>query len=696
MRANVCSVFQLPFLIFGSALAQPQTPQGAASALGSCQGKVLTEYTIGSAKVVDPFWILRWRKLDPAVLAAVTALQGKSYSFTTVNAVSTQIESQGWLPDTPDTRVNIAYSDISVQNCSDTDKKLDVAFVIFSARISATLSTFYEWRNSQATAPQAAAGLDKADAPVQVAPEAGFEPGRGFYGGGMARIPFQSGGIFRVLEMQGTGSSKSRNLAATLVGSYDSPVALLSHAEWRLAYVDSRNPVFLNAQIGQSKLVGQVLGATRPLSGLVLRFGGSLEGGTLQSDLAVAGASNSHYTSLKLFSGATGNWRNQALAASFGLGLGATGNDFAGSWRKLLGDVSHQLWLPVGSYRFLEVEQHLNAGGIQNVGTVPLAARFYGGNRDTPFILGSDWTIGAGPVVRSIPSNRFYASAAGFGGDRFFAYNSTTALTVWGKPVVPPELLQGTDFLTLLNSQVDSQAGVLGVYYESKDVHFLAAWNARDALTVALAQVKAAADALQAAAPAALLPEFKACAAAIAMPAGALRRAKNDKPIKGVGLVPEFLPGGIYPLEAVVTACGTELVNKLAAVSIPAPALASAAKTLADVASGIVSNVRAINKTQAETKAKNDLAYVRRTLDIITKQMTITSISPVFVFDVARMSPQAGGISAGNRYGVGGGVRFTLVSTVSFTAGYAVNVRARPGEGAGAFFFSLGTRNLFQ
>ena len=44
----------------------------------------------------------------------------------------------------------------------------------------------------------------------------------------------------------------------------------------------------------------------------------------------------------------------------------------------------------------------------------------------------------------------------------------------------------------------------------------------------------------------------------------------------------------------------------------------------------------------------------------------------------------------------GGGIRLTLVSTVSFTAGYAVNVHPHPGEGTGAFFFSLTSRNLFQ
>jgi hypothetical protein len=41
----------------------------------------------------------------------------------------------------------------------------------------------------------------------------------------------------------------------------------------------------------------------------------------------------------------------------------------------------------------------------------------------------------------------------------------------------------------------------------------------------------------------------------------------------------------------------------------------------------------------------------------------------------------------GTRYAVGGGIRLTLVSTVSVTATYAVNPQRRPGEGSGAGLF---------
>jgi hypothetical protein len=43
-----------------------------------------------------------------------------------------------------------------------------------------------------------------------------------------------------------------------------------------------------------------------------------------------------------------------------------------------------------------------------------------------------------------------------------------------------------------------------------------------------------------------------------------------------------------------------------------------------------------------------------------------------------------------------GGVRFTLVSSVSVTAGYAWNPTHKLGEGQGAFFFAMKFHDLFE
>ncbi|HJZ97001.1 MAG TPA: hypothetical protein VKE70_10885, partial [Candidatus Solibacter sp.] len=500
------------------AYPQSKPQQTQESTIGNCKEQNLAGFTIRKARVSDPFWILRWRKLDAATLAQVEALTGKPYSFDTVNAVSKQIENKGWLPDTPDARAEFSFSEIAVEDCR--DKQLDVVFTIFSAGISSTLSSLLEWRTQQIQVPAQAAGVSKTNAPAHFSPQLGFDPAKGFVAGGATRLTLAQGSPFQSIDVAGTGSSASRTFEASLNGAYDSPDHLLSHIAWRLHLKNTLLPAAANGELGQSTLAGQFSAVTKPLRGIVYRFGGLMEGGTDQgsfqsNSLAANTILNTHFTSAKLYGGVTGNWTNQALAASFGAQFGSTGNGFHGDWRKFIGDVSHQLWLNAGKRRTFDLEQRFTAGGIQNVGRIPVAERFFGGNHDVPFIPGSDWVIRSGPVIRSIPTNRMYLTAAGIGGDRFLSYNSTTAWTVWGIPVIPKELDNDPQFRQLLNGAITSDTSILVTYYESKDPHFVAIRNATPGVIDKLIALQTVVTAAQAGAPDPVKPQFRACLAAI-------------------------------------------------------------------------------------------------------------------------------------------------------------------------------------
>jgi hypothetical protein len=65
------------------------------------------------------------------------------------------------------------------------------------------------------------------------------------------------------------------------------------------------------------------------------------------------------------------------------------------------------------------------------------------------------------------------------------------------------------------------------------------------------------------------------------------------------------------------------------------------------------------------------------------------------MFDVARIAPRTVAGFGGARYGVGGGLRLSVVS-LDLTAGYSWNPRRRAGEGRGAFVFSLDVSDLFH
>jgi len=88
-------------------------------------------------------------------------------------------------------------------------------------------------------------------------------------------------------------------------------------------------------------------------------------------------------------------------------------------------------------------------------------------------------------------------------------------------------------------------------------------------------------------------------------------------------------------------------------------------------------------------RAKTEFKLPKRAIDAFTNEMNLMSISPLVIFDAARIGPQLSSAAGGLRYGIGGGVRFGLASHVNFDIGYAVNPNPKPWEGRGAFFFSM-------
>jgi hypothetical protein len=682
-------------VVVATAVAQDQT---AASPIGSCAGIAgLNNYTIRSSRLEDPFWMLRWRKPSPALLASVSGLAGQTYSFKLVKEVSDAIEKETWLPVSADVRAEFSYSDIAIEDCR--DNQLDVVFNIFSARISTTLSTSMEWGQKKKAAPHEAAGVSKTTR-FRFSPEAGFDSAQQLFAGGRMQAMWDKRIPFSNLEVEGLGSTASRFLSAALTAQHDSPTAWLGHAEWSLNFRNTATPAG-ETELKEGRLGLQFLGTTRPLGGAVIRFGASMDGGFAQSgfgeaELSAGTVASSGLTSTNLYAGITAHGRHQALAASYALRFGAMDHKFHGDWRKHIGDVAFDLWWPVGDHKLLEFEQRLTLGTLQTLRAVPAAERFFGGNREVPLMPGDNWRIRSNPVIRSIPTNRFYRTGTGAGAEQFVAYNSTTGVTVFQRPIVPKELTDDDEFERKLNGAIVSQESILQVVHASKDENFQAIKDGLPAVAAKLRELEKSEDAAAATAPAALDPHFLACTEVLESSSFAVENAIKGKPAQAYGWVKELLPGGDNALADVVSSCGETLVRQLRAAKIDPGLLESGATELNMLAGEIARRFQAISQERASEKAKADIGYVRRTLDIITKQMNITSVSPIFVFDVARLGPTDQSPFAGNRYGIGGGIRFTLVSSVSFTAGYAANPNSRPGEGPGAFFFSLTTRNLFD
>ncbi len=103
-----------------------------------------------------------------------------------------------------------------------------------------------------------------------------------------------------------------------------------------------------------------------------------------------------------------------------------------------------------------------------------------------------------------------------------------------------------------------------------------------------------------------------------------------------------------------------------------------------------------IDNEAAKAKTDRDMSFITQTVNTLIDQVNFASISPVLVFDTARIGPQAASMGGGIRYGVGGGIRFSLLDTVRFTAGYAFNPNPKSWEGRGAAFFSMEIVSLFR
>jgi hypothetical protein len=646
-------------------------------------------YIIRDAKIEDPWHFLRALGTGgDAADKAVSALKGTPFKYAEVERVRNIIEHERFLP------TDINYSVTSLTSCF--DRQLDVIFQIFSVQISPVLSSTFEFRKREKTDPKEAAGISPGDQYFRLIPRGGYDHTDKFFAGGIVEARWGANPIpLNAFELQGYGSQSFRFVSAAVTGEYDSSTGLLGHADWRIDYENSSRPTD-RAPLNHGRLGLQFVFESHPMKGIVVRSGATVEGGNQQStfsptELPVGTVASTGYSSVKVYEGITSHLRRQALAVSYGLQLGSTSTTLHGDWRKHIGDFAYDCWWPFSNHRLLEIEQRLTIGDIQTLRVVPVSERFFGGNSEDQFIPGNTWQILTNPFIRSIPAHRFYMIPGGVGGDRFVSYNFTSAVTAWRRPLVPPDLANDQDFNKKLNGALESSTSILQVAYASDDKHFRAALsllpNVSTNIELLTNRVVAARDG----APSSLQPAFDSCLDALGSAKRYVQHAIADKPVQAYGSVQELLLGGDGTLVDAVSACGTDLNG-----SLNDSTIASASTALGALAGSLQTETASIDQSAANRKASADMSYVRRTLDIILKEMNIASLSPVVAFDVAHLGPGSSIAYGGTRYGVGAGIRFSLVSTASITIGYSRNPNPRPGEGSGAFFFSFNTRNLFQ
>ncbi len=632
-------------------------------------------WRVHAVRVHHPFRYLSWLRtsLAPAFRAAAD-LEGKPFNNAAVSAVQQALED-GSRTSSLALR-GLLVSAVGATECT-ADKNLDLVFTVVDLRLGSEAFYVLESREAEQDKPEETTGQVPPKQRFRLMPSAGYNAADKLFAGGALDVR-QLG-----LHMEGFGSGRRRRLVATLQGSRDPERGRIGHAEGQLTFSNNSQPA-ADRHLGQGSLSAVGALTLRPTKNdWVYRFAGSLEGGFVQSNFAAAEldpftVSGSSYGSIKAMAGISKATVHQGLAATYGLELGATGRHIGVDWVRHFATVTHDLWWPVANHRLLEFQTRVAIGAIQVPGTIPLGKRFFGGNSVPVFLPLPQWDVPTSPLIRGIPSYRLSRFQNGAGATSFQSINLTGAVTAWGKPLVPLEASQNPEIRTKLNGQLTSAQRVVKASVGSKDPAFLALVQRMKDLVGPFTQLS---DRV------AMLPESEdvtACADLVDDTADPLSRLhRSDASALTVwdsaGKLLTAEGGFKNYLAAVDASCVSKLKDST---------VEEIGERLRKLAEPHRRTYEAIAKI-AEMEAEAEIKPAKRIINTLMDDLNLVAVSPVAIFDAARI----GGTS---HYSTGGGVRFSLVSTVSFTIGWAWNLSRKPGDGPGAIFFSTEFKDLFH
>lgn len=655
-------------------------------------------YRIRQIRVKNPFSFLPWvRARVRQAQSGVADLPGTPFTYARIQKVAAELEDREFLPESSEERLRFSIITTSVENCS--DKQLDVSWFVFSSQVSPSFSSTSESLKSEQAAPQREAGADPSASHWHLEPTAGYNATDRLFGGG--RLTYRTGvqtvAPFTSLSFEGLGSATTHQVEAEASGSTNNAHAWLDHAEWRLHFANSAEPVdqFDSSFAG---LTAQFSGTSKPLTPLRLpiRFAAQIGGGSVHSnfplvELAPGTIASTRFGSAKFAVGTTKRFDRGAVEASYGIELGSTGAGAHIDWTKHIADVRWELSFPFGDHRAIDLESRVTGGLLLREGVIPAGMRFFGGNRETFFLPNDDWEVRTNPFIRSLPANRMYQTTSGAGGDEYIAYNLTASIVTWRLPLVPPELSNDKEFTDQLSAQMQAATSFLETDYLAEDPSFQEAFSVLPDVAADLGALSTSVTAAEKAHPGEFPTEFKRCNSAINI---ATRRTKAAQAAKGgsrYGDVAALLSVDADEdrLRKVESICIEALNGTLGDVSI-----AAHGSDLEVLRSRMEAQFKQIDSEKARTQAQVEMRDVRRTLTSLISEVNTFSLSPVAAFDVATLSPSGG--SLGTRVGIGGGVRFTIVNAVDFTFGYSAGVRRLPSEPRGALFFTMHLRDLYR
>jgi hypothetical protein len=703
------AITRLGFLAYlaAMALAYPACglAEGAASVtpVGSCSEKPdfysAHNFQVAQVNLHSPFDYLRFVRSEMADALGDTGLKtGVGFRADDVVAGSRRIKERlNATAGGSELRFTIDVVIAELENCHPevSPPTLEVTYKVFTSWFPARFAPTFESRSKERSDPDQAAGVSHWR--TRFIPAVDYNRTTALAGGGALSIaaPFGSLGI------EGRASASSTSVSAANLIHHNWRSGWLRNLDWRTGYAYSDSP-FDGGRVKRARLFTQFSLETDPSGARVFRFGGAISGGHDQGFLNVS--SPPANTSLgnpeidtKIYVGTSGTRGRQSFKASYGfeIGKGTAGTDI--DFRKHVVDAAYDVRFLVADHRAISMETRFGAGVIENLGSVPLSERFFGGNAEQDFLAGDSWRIRSGPYVRSIPQNRLSRLGPDepFGGENFYSMNFTASFPVWHRPLLPDEMRANSDFRPLLDGQIRSAGTTLRQYWKSKDPHATAAVNAGKGISDEIGGIRTKFSSVEDSVPEAIREQFEDCDFQVTIAEGLSAEASDNSQqatdAKRFNAVTSLVAAGDDGSLDSVSSCLVDLKSLLGEDFVTATLT-----ELGRLQTAVRGQISQIDNDLANRKANRDLRFIGSTVDTLVDETNFLSLSPTVLFDFGRIGPQQDSAGGGTRFGIGAGMRFALLDTLRFTAGYAFNPSPKPWEGRGAAFFSMEITSLFD
>lgn len=594
-----------------------------------------------------------------------------------------------------DSPVKITTTTGGLENCEEDAsgiKTVDIVYNIFSTDPIPVIQATPEQRET--AADQAARAIEQTlVSNYNLSPRFGYDRSRRGFGGLDLSLRIPTFFLDR-LELSAFGSSTSRSIQGSLHGSRNPGRETIDHIEYSLIYSSDDVPS-LNVRLAKNSLAGSFIGSSKPLDGtakrLLFRYGAAIEKGIQQTNLPTL---SSGYSAVKFYGGLTNTTRYSEAVVSYGVSVAGTGL-LNLSYARHIADASYSLRFPGCTNLPWDVTFRATGGGMSGAGMILVNDRFFGGNAVGSLIPGTGWNIPTGPLVRSIPTNRF--AGAGLGGTSFYSTNFTVGKVIKGWPLIPVEVESSSGFSDAVNFAENTAENWFADDFEAAAQEFnklLEDFPPR--LNMDLNSAKAVISSIRASGQtsAALDAAIKKAESRITV-SKILVETASDTKLRGPDRA-ERLRGWLTPASALVKLI-TILENLESLVPAAAPQLKSVKESIKSSLDGLDAGLKRIQTSPAHmaalARAEQVMARPREIIDTLRHEANRYSFSVVGIADIGRLWPDP----YGTRFAFGGGGRFSLVN-VNLTVTYGVNPRPHRelGQGHGTLLFSITYTNLFR